>query len=257
MKTNKRLIDIHPYTDSTPIKNGALSAAEIEKYLSSFFGRPAVVLGSARIGIYEALKFFNLSRRDHILTPDFLCRSMMNIISLSGIPVINIAPRLKAVLVFHQWGYPQDMDNVLEEAKRRDLLVIEDCVHSLDSKYKGQNVGTFGDVAIFSFSKIFSTYAGGVLISENKRFIDFVKKDLETKKGFKNWLSSRLFFWAGRKIFDKKKEPYFMDAISLNSINFPNIDKKTLKLCPQNLAEFKELLSKRNNNYLFLIITIF
>lgn len=58
----------------------------------------------------------------------------------------------KTFISCHQYGHPCDMDAVLAVAGERDLLIIEDCSHAHGAKYKGRNVGTFGDAAVFSFN---------------------------------------------------------------------------------------------------------
>ena len=174
----KALIDLYPYVgNQNSLVRAGKSVESVEWFLSRFFGRESVLLASARAGIYQSLRFFHLSRQDHILVPDFLCQSVLNILNRSSFPVMSPDERLKAVLLFHQWGYPQDMDKVLEEVKKRELIIIENCANGIDSKYKGRSIGTFGDVSVFSISKMFNTYLGGVLTSGNRQLIDFVKKD--------------------------------------------------------------------------------
>jgi len=55
--------------------------------------------------------------------------------------------------------------------------VIEDCAHSIGAEYKGRKVGSFGALSIFSFypTKMITTGGGGAIISNNKRFINFIK----------------------------------------------------------------------------------
>src|SRR3989338_6144946 len=150
-----------PMTRS-PLRIEGKKEKNVEKYLNEFFGRFSVVQSSARVGIYQALKFFKVSRQDTVLVPDFLCRAILTIINVAGFPVKTADEKTKAVLVFHQWGYPQKMDEVMAEAKRRGLVVIEDCAHSFGSRYKGKLIGTFGDAAVFIFAKCFPTHNGGV-----------------------------------------------------------------------------------------------
>lgn len=253
----KTLIDLFPYLcNPNPLIRTRKTVEEVEHYLSDFLGKDAVLLASARVGIYEALRFFKLSRQNHILVPDFLCQSILNILHKSSFPVISPDDRLKAVLLFHQWGYPQDMDKVLEEAKKRKLLIIENCAHGIDSKYKGRNIGTFGDLAVWSVSKMFNTYMGGVLSSDNRALIDFVKKDRQAKKNIKNWLFNRLAFWTARDGFHHSSGPFILDAVYLKSIHFPNIDRRALKLFPADKFEFEKLLQKRKENYKFLVKNI-
>ncbi len=61
-----------------------------------------------------------------------------------------VTPRTKAVVVAHIAGEPADMDGILAVAKRHGLKVMEDCAQAHGTRYKGQLVGTLGDIAAFS-----------------------------------------------------------------------------------------------------------
>jgi dTDP-4-amino-4,6-dideoxygalactose transaminase len=85
-----------------------------------------------------------------------------------------ITPKTKAITIVHQWGHPAEMDKILAIAKRHHLKVIEDCSHAHGSRYKGQLVGTFGDVAVFSFqaNKIVFAGEGGILVTNSAELHD-------------------------------------------------------------------------------------
>ncbi len=62
-----------------------------------------------------------------------------------------LSDRTRAIIVAHTLGNPFDLDVVVQFAKRHNLWLIEDCCDALGSTYKGQYVGTFGDLATLSF----------------------------------------------------------------------------------------------------------
>src|SRR5207248_2621547 len=62
-----------------------------------------------------------------------------------------VTPRTRAVIPVHLYGLPADMDPILDVARRHNLKVIGDAAQAHGSLYKGQKVGTLGDVATFSF----------------------------------------------------------------------------------------------------------
>lgn len=62
-----------------------------------------------------------------------------------------ITNKTKAIMPVHLYGQPCDMDEIMEIAKEYDLFVVEDCAQAHGATYKGKKVGTFGNVAGFSF----------------------------------------------------------------------------------------------------------
>jgi CDP-6-deoxy-D-xylo-4-hexulose-3-dehydrase len=62
-----------------------------------------------------------------------------------------LSERSRAVIFAHTLGNPFDLDAVTAFAKKHGLWMIEDCCDALGSTYRGQNVGTFGDLATVSF----------------------------------------------------------------------------------------------------------
>lgn len=63
----------------------------------------------------------------------------------------KITPRTVGIIPVHLYGQPADMDPIMALAKQHGLWVIEDCAQSHLARYKGKLVGTFGDVASYSF----------------------------------------------------------------------------------------------------------
>lgn len=62
-----------------------------------------------------------------------------------------ITPRTVGIIPVHLYGRPADMDAIMSLAERRGLWVIEDCAQAHLATYKGRLVGSFGDVASYSF----------------------------------------------------------------------------------------------------------
>ncbi|MFZ0305775.1 MAG: lipopolysaccharide biosynthesis protein RfbH [Terracidiphilus sp.] len=62
-----------------------------------------------------------------------------------------VSPRTKAVILAHTLGNPFNLTAVTEFAKKHSLWLIEDCCDALGATWNGRTVGTFGDLATFSF----------------------------------------------------------------------------------------------------------
>ena len=62
-----------------------------------------------------------------------------------------ITPRTKAIMLAHTLGNPFDLDTIVKLARKHGLWLVEDCCDALGARYRGQLVGTFGDIATLSF----------------------------------------------------------------------------------------------------------
>jgi len=86
----------------------------------------------------------------------------------------NTGRVVRAILPVHLMGHPVDMEPILDLAKRFNLLVIEDVAESLGATYKGKQLGSLGDIGVFSFNgnKIVTSGGGGMLVTDRKDWAD-------------------------------------------------------------------------------------
>lgn len=100
---------------------------------------------------------------------DFLARDCVT--SPAGLVNRHTGRRVVAVLPVHILGHPCEIEAVVSLARRYGLHVIEDASEALGATYRSRKVGTFGDVACFSFNgnKVITTGGGGMLVTNNDR----------------------------------------------------------------------------------------
>lgn len=86
----------------------------------------------------------------------------------------RITPRTKAVVVVHYCAYPAPMDEIMAIARKHNIKVIEDVSHAQGGFYKGQMLGTFGDVAAMSLmsGKSFAIGEGGMMITNDREIYE-------------------------------------------------------------------------------------
>jgi len=83
-----------------------------------------------------------------------------------------ITPRTRAIVIAHTLGNPFDLDTVMGLAKKYNLRVVEDCCDALGGTYKGQELGSFGDVSTLSFypAHHITTGEGGAVFTRSSLF---------------------------------------------------------------------------------------
>lgn len=87
----------------------------------------------------------------------------------------KITDRTKAIMPVHLYGQACDMDPIMEIARKHNLYIVEDCAQAHGATYKGKVIGSFGDVAGFSFypgKNLGALGDAGAIITNNKELAD-------------------------------------------------------------------------------------
>ena len=170
-----------------------------EKDLATYLGNGVHVaaLSSGTASLHLALIILGVKAGDEVICQSLTFSASANPIMYQGAtPVFvdsepktwNMSPDLlevaikdrlmkgkkpKAIIVVHLYGMPAEMDRIMGISRKYQIPVIEDAAEALGSTYKGQKLGTFGDMAILSFNgnKIITTSGGGALVSKNEDWI--------------------------------------------------------------------------------------
>ena len=149
--------------------NNATSALELSAILSGVMPGDEVLL-PAHTFAASALPF--LRRKAKLVFVDIEPNTfLMDINDLKK----KITSRSRAIVGVHLYGLPVDLDPLIELAQSHGLFVVEDCAQSPGATYKGKKVGTFGDVACFSFhgqKNITTLGEGGMLVTKHDKFVE-------------------------------------------------------------------------------------
>ena len=96
----------------------------------------------------------------------------------------NTGRVIKAVVPMHTFGHPCRIDEIADLCNKWCVVLIEDAAEALGSSYKGSALGTFGDIAAFSFNgnKVITTGGGGIIVSRHSKMIKRAKYLTTTAK---------------------------------------------------------------------------
>lgn len=147
----------------------------------------AYSVDSARSGIVIALKALGVRPGDAVLVQAYTCVVVVNAIRAVGAEPIfvdctnqfsmdssdarrKVTPKTRVLIIQHTFGIPADLDALLALAQECNLKTIEDCAQTFWSTYQEKKLGTFGDIAVFSFGsdKPLSCGRGGVVVTREK-----------------------------------------------------------------------------------------
>lgn len=147
-------------------------------------GAGAFSYSSARGALSACLSAAGVGEGDEVLLSSYTCLAVPTGVLAAGatptycdvdrrtmnvtrqIVETSITPRTRAVVVQHTLGSAAPVDEIIDLARARGILVIEDCSLSIGTTTRGQPVGSLGDAAIYSLelSKTVSTGWGGILV---------------------------------------------------------------------------------------------
>jgi perosamine synthetase len=169
---------------------------EYQQKFARFFGAErAFAFWKGRVALYALLRALDVGAGDEVILPGYTCVMNVNPIKYVGArPVyVDIEPdtfnlnvnllkekitsKTKVILAQHTYGYPCEMDAIMEIAQSSGVAVIEDCCLALGSKYKGSMVGTFGLAGYFSsqWNKPYTTGLGGMVITNDRQLAERIE----------------------------------------------------------------------------------
>ncbi len=169
---------------------------EFEKSIAKLVGsKYCVSFNSGTSSLHASLLSLNLKAKSEIIVPSFTFIATANsALMVNCIPkfidieneryginpqLINsqITNKTQVIIPVHYSGCPCKIEEIQEIAKKKKLFLIEDAAEALGSKSKNKSIGTFGDLAIFSFAgnKSLTTGEGGCVVTDSKKFFDKLK----------------------------------------------------------------------------------
>lgn len=154
-----------------------------------------IAVSSGTAALHLALLAVGVKKGDEVIVPDFTFPATANAVELIGANTkfvdINldsfcmdadrieekITEKAKAIIPVHEFGQSADMDKIMDIARKYKLKVVEDAACALGTEYKGEKVGTIGNVGCFSFHarKPITTGEGGMIATNNEEIAKKVR----------------------------------------------------------------------------------
>lgn len=185
--------------DSNWISSRGKYVDRFEREFGQFVGsRHAASVSNGTVALHLAMLALDIGPGDEVIVPTFTYIASVNAITYVGAtPVFvdsvadtwqmdpsdvrrKLTARTKAILVVHLYGQPAPMESIMAVANERELAVIEDCAEGIGSRIGSRHVGTFGDIATWSFfgNKTITTGEGG-MVTTNRDELDWSIRKLK------------------------------------------------------------------------------
>lgn len=153
--------------------------------------KKALLTHSCTAALEMAAILAGIEAGDEVIMPSYTFVSTANAFVLrGGVPVfVDVKPetknidenlieaaitsKTKAIVPVHYAGVACEMDKIMQIAKKHNLIIIEDAAQGVWSEYKGQKLGTIGDIGCFSFHETKNVISGegGAIVINNDEFI--------------------------------------------------------------------------------------
>jgi perosamine synthetase len=174
------------------LKSGWITTGPKVKALEDAFARylgvrHALAVSSCTAALHLALDSIGLKEGEEVLVPSLTFTATAEVVAwFKAKPVLvdsepcyfnldahdaenKITAKTRAIIPVHFAGHPCDMNALLELARAKGLLTVEDAAHALPAKYQGRYIGTLSPLTAFSFyaTKTITTGEGGMVTTDD------------------------------------------------------------------------------------------
>ena len=220
-------IPIIKYSDLMQYYDCERANEKVIQHFKNYTGKKYVLLtSSCRSALYLSYKYF--SDQTSVLTSPLTCTEALYPIIAAGHNIIfadinkndlsfseNIFDVIakyepKVLQLIYLGGMVGKLDIISKHAQSKGILIIEDCAQAYGTKYKNQNIGSYGDVACFSLAKNIYGISGGVLATNQE---EIYKKASELQNKFHKMKSSLIYYKIVRSYLHSMRENYLYDFI--------------------------------------------
>lgn len=256
------------------------SGPAIERFESEFAkftgAKYAVAFSSGTAALHGACYAAGIGEGDEVITTPMTFAASANcVLYQGGKPVFadidpltynldparikeNITDRTKAIIPVHFTGQPAELDEIIQIAREKNLIVIEDAAHALGAKYRNKSIGSIGDMTMFSFHPVkhITTGEGGMITTNNplyyEKLLQFrthgITRDQSRLRGNHGpWYYEMQFLGFNYRITDIQTS---LGASQLSKIgSFIEKRKQLAEWYTQKLSPIEEILLPHQRSY--------
>ncbi|MGH6785375.1 MAG: DegT/DnrJ/EryC1/StrS family aminotransferase [Novosphingobium sp.] len=171
---------------STWISSKGRFIGDFESAFADYVGAShAAACSNGTVALHLALLALGIGPGDEVIVPTLTYIASVNAIRYVGATPIfcdsgdedwqadpvaieaQITSRTRAIMIVHLYGGAVDVEAIGALARRRGLFIVEDCAEAIGTRVGKRHVGTFGDIATFSFfgNKTITTGEGGMVVT--------------------------------------------------------------------------------------------
>jgi len=204
------------------LAKSGLKEAELEEKFAHFHGcEHGICVCNGTAALHVAVMAAEIGQGDEVIVPAITWRATASAVMMTGATPILVdtdpdtycldpdrigealTERTKAIIPVYNYGNSPDMDNIMEIARKNDLVVIEDCARAHGFRWKDRSIGSLGDMGCFSFQqgKFMTAGEGGMIITNDRKYKErcYALKDCgreregdQYSKGVLNWFNYRM-----------------------------------------------------------------
>jgi perosamine synthetase len=173
-----------------------LHTKKLEKTVANYLGvKYTIATHCCTMALHLAAMSLELGPEDEVIVTDFSWVATSYAIAYTGAKCVfvdidpeswcidpkaiedAITSKTRAIMLVHSFGHPAEMDKIMAIAEKYNLRIIEDAAPALGAEFKGQKVGTFGDVGCFSFqgAKLTVSGEGGIFVTNDESLYERAK----------------------------------------------------------------------------------
>ena len=169
---------------------------ELDELGSQIVGRHCLAIPSVRVGMGWVLDHLGCNRHSHnVMVPKFMGRCILNALSRYALPVESLTNKTSLVVVVHQYGLLQQLDEIDNECVSKGIPYIEDSPYGLGQVEK---LGNNSLAKFIGLTKILPVLKGALVISEDQKLLNYFKEK-RVERSWWSWVVLFASIWLRSK----------------------------------------------------------